>query len=216
MGAIDGVDVQSGPLVCRSLLAAPDAAAFVVSAGKNRGRHLASVKKIVSPQRKYVQVPVCAIFPEADTGRALSHGDASMSNGKSGSANGDPMNRREFAVTAGAAALVSLFGCQLLEERTGMYGIIGKMIAHNNKRDELIAILLDGTKYMPGCMSYVISKDLADENSLWITEVWENRESHRASLSLESVQQAIARGKPLIAGFGERFETSPVGGCGLG
>lgn len=96
-----------------------------------------------------------------------------------------------------------------------MYGIIGKMIAHDGKRDELIAILLDGTKGMPGCMSYVISKDLSEENALWITEVWENQESHAASLSLEPVRQAIASGKPLIAGFGERFETMPVGGEGL-
>ena len=96
-----------------------------------------------------------------------------------------------------------------------MYGIIGKMIAHEDKRDELIAILLDGTRDMPGCLSYVIAKDAAEKNALWITEVWENQESHAASLSLDSVQQAIAKGKPLIAGFGERFETEPVGGQGL-
>ncbi len=97
-----------------------------------------------------------------------------------------------------------------------MYGIIGKMIAHDGKRDELIAILLEGTKDMPGCLSYVISKDLADDNGLWITEVWDCKESHKASLSLESVQQAISNGRPMIAGFGDRFETSPVGGHGLG
>ncbi|MCB0228760.1 MAG: antibiotic biosynthesis monooxygenase, partial [Anaerolineae bacterium] len=33
--------------------------------------------------------------------------------------------------------------------------------------------------------------------------------------SLPSVQAAIARGRPLIAGFGERFETEPLGGHGL-
>jgi len=96
-----------------------------------------------------------------------------------------------------------------------MYGIIGKMIAHDEKRDELISILLDGTRDMPGCLSYVISKDVTEENALWITEVWDSQENHQASLSLESVQRAIAKGKPLIAGFGERFETSPVGGHGL-
>jgi quinol monooxygenase YgiN len=97
-----------------------------------------------------------------------------------------------------------------------MFGIIGKMVANENMRDELIAILLEGTKDMPGCLSYVIAKDLSDENALWITEVWESHESHEASLSLDSVQQAISRGRPLIAGFGERYETSPVGGHGLG
>lgn len=125
------------------------------------------------------------------------------------------MNRREFSAGTGLVALVALSGCQFREEESVMYGIIGKIIAREDKRDELIAILLDGTKNMPGCLSYIISKDNLDENALWITEVWESKESHEASLSLESVQTAIASGRPLMAGFGERFETSPVGGHGL-
>ncbi|MFK7889092.1 MAG: putative quinol monooxygenase [Gammaproteobacteria bacterium] len=96
-----------------------------------------------------------------------------------------------------------------------MYGLISKLIAHDGKRDELISILLDGTNDMPGCLSYVISKDINDDNALWISEVWSSKENHQASLSLESVQMAISKGKPLIAGFGERIETTPVGGHGL-
>lgn len=96
-----------------------------------------------------------------------------------------------------------------------MYGIIGKMLAAPGKRDELISILIDGIAGMPGCRSYVVAQDEADPDAIWITEVWDSRESHQASLSLPSVQQAIARGRPLIAGFGERFETMPVGGHGL-
>jgi len=96
-----------------------------------------------------------------------------------------------------------------------MYGIIGKMIASAGKRDELIAILLNGTKDMPGCHQYVIAQDKEDENALWITEVWESQDAHAQSLSLPSVQEAIAAGKPMIEGFGERFETVPVGGQGL-
>lgn len=96
-----------------------------------------------------------------------------------------------------------------------MYGLISKMIAHDEKRDELISILLDGTKSMPGCLSYVISKDMTDDSALWITEIWDSKENHEASLSLDVVQLAISKGKPLISGFGERFETTPVGGHGL-
>lgn len=39
--------------------------------------------------------------------------------------------------------------------------------------------------------------------------------AYKASLSLEAVQLAISKAKSLIAGFGERFETTPVGGHGL-
>jgi quinol monooxygenase YgiN len=96
-----------------------------------------------------------------------------------------------------------------------MYGLIGKMIAVSGQRDALLSILLDGTSGMPGCLSYVIARDPADADALWITEVWDSQASHQASLALPAVQHAIARGRPLIAGFGERVETAPVGGHGL-
>ena len=96
-----------------------------------------------------------------------------------------------------------------------MYGLIGRMIAQPGKREELAEILLGGIAGMPGCLSYVVALDEEREDSLWITEVWESREKHQASLELPSVQAAIASGRPLITGFGERFETSPLGGTGL-
>src|ERR1051325_8480811 len=96
-----------------------------------------------------------------------------------------------------------------------MYGMIGKITTVPEQRESLIAILLEGTNAMPGCLSYIIAKDTTDANAIWVTEVWESEQSHRASLSLPSVQQAIAKGKPLISGFGERFVTEPVGGQGL-
>ena len=96
-----------------------------------------------------------------------------------------------------------------------MYGLIGKMTTVAGERDALIKILLDGTASMPGCLSYVIARDPSDANAIWVTEVWDSQDSHTASLSLPPVQQAITRGRPLIAGFGERFVTEPVGGHGL-
>lgn len=97
-----------------------------------------------------------------------------------------------------------------------MYGLIGKMSVLPGKRDELISILIEGVAGMPGCLSYIVAKDPTDSEAIWVTEVWDSQESHQASLGLPSVQQAIGRGRPLIAGFGERFETEPVGGHGLG
>ena len=96
-----------------------------------------------------------------------------------------------------------------------MYGLIGKMTAAPGQRDALAAILLDGTQAMPGCLSYVIARDPADDDALWITEVWDGQASHKASLSLPSVQAAIAKGRPLIAGFSNRVETVPIGGHGI-
>lgn len=96
-----------------------------------------------------------------------------------------------------------------------MYGLIGRMKAVSGAREELLAVLLDGIAGMPGCLSYVVARDPTDPDAIWVTEVWDNQASHKASLSLPSVQAAIARGKPLIAGFDQYIETAPVGGHGL-
>jgi quinol monooxygenase YgiN len=91
-----------------------------------------------------------------------------------------------------------------------MYGLIGEMIATPGSRDALVAILGEATGEMPGCRSYVVALDATDADALWITEVWDDREHHAASLKLPAVQQAIQRARPLIARFGHRFETTPI------
>jgi quinol monooxygenase YgiN len=96
-----------------------------------------------------------------------------------------------------------------------MYGLIGKITAVAGRRDDLASILIDGTASMPGCLSYVVAADPAEPDALWVTEVWESQASHQASLQLLAVQAAIAKGKPLIAGFSNRVETAPIGGHGI-
>ena len=96
-----------------------------------------------------------------------------------------------------------------------MHGLISKIETSAAQCDTLVAILVDTSSALPGCLSYVVAKDATDPNAIWVTEVWDSPASHRASLALPEVQQAIAKARPLIAGFGERFETEPVGGHGL-
>jgi len=96
-----------------------------------------------------------------------------------------------------------------------MYGLIGKMTATPGQRDALIAILLSSTGEMPGCLSYVIAKDPAEPDAIWVTEVWDSEASHKASLTLPAVKAAIAKGRPLIAGFSDRHVIEPVGGYGI-
>lgn len=128
------------------------------------------------------------------------------------------LDRRDLLRLAGMALAAPAAGRAPAhpEETPRMYGLIGRIKAAPGQRDALAAILLEGTADMPGCLSYVIAHDPGDADALWITEVWQSREHHTASLALPAVQQAIARGRPLIAGFGERFETQPLGGHGLG
>lgn len=96
-----------------------------------------------------------------------------------------------------------------------MFGLIGKIRATSGKRDELVEILLDSTGSMPGCLSYIVAADPADPDAIWITEVWTDEASHKASLSLPEVQAAIAKARPIIAGFDSQTRTTPLGGVGL-
>jgi quinol monooxygenase YgiN len=124
------------------------------------------------------------------------------------------IKRREFITWLGAFALLPLStNSKSKEQGTNMYGLIGKLISTD--REVLSAILIDGVAGMPGCLSYIVALDKEDDNALWITEVWESEEKHKASLVLPSVQAAITKGRPLIQGFAERFETQPLGGQGL-
>jgi quinol monooxygenase YgiN len=126
------------------------------------------------------------------------------------------IGRREFLAGAGAAMTGSRLLVASHAQGSGeMYGLIGKMMTVPGQRDAFVDILLQGTGSMPGCLSYIVAKDPADDNALWITEVWDSKASHEASLSLPSVKEAIGKGRALIAGFGDRVVTTPVGGVGL-
>ncbi|WP_066530861.1 putative quinol monooxygenase [Erythrobacter sp. CCH5-A1] len=125
------------------------------------------------------------------------------------------IERREFIGTAALALLAGAApGLAAGVDMEEIYGLIGQMKAVPGKRAELAAILREGTGAMPGNLLYLIAEDLADPDAIWITEVWATRTDHANSLKLEAVQAAIARGRPLIAGFGVRAETRPVGYAG--
>ena len=120
-------------------------------------------------------------------------------------------HRREiiaFAATGMAASAIPAAS----QSGQPRYGLIGQMIAKPGKRDELLTYLREGTTGMPGCLSYVIALDTANPDALWITEVWDSRDNHMASLKRPAVQAAITKARPIIAGFGQRFETVPVAG----
>ncbi len=126
------------------------------------------------------------------------------------------MNRRDHlaALLAMAAALLPATKLRALEDKMEeadpQYGLIGQMIAQPGQRAALVAILSEGTDAMPGNIAYLIGEDSANPDAIWIVELWDDKESHAASLQLPGVQDAIKRGRPLIAGFGTRAEFKPV------
>ncbi len=97
-----------------------------------------------------------------------------------------------------------------------MHGMIGRITAIPGQRAMLAELLIAGSGDMPGCLSYVVAEDMANPDALLVSEAWDSKESHAASLKLPAVQAAIAKARPLIAGFETIAETRPIGGTGLG
>lgn len=97
------------------------------------------------------------------------------------------------------------------------FGLHGTLKAKPGERDRLLAVLLDaanGASAMPGCRLYVVSLVPDDADAIAVTEIWDDKAAHDASLSLESVRATIARARPFIAGFGSSSSFTPVGGVG--
>ena len=93
-----------------------------------------------------------------------------------------------------------------------MFGLITKLTILSGHRPDVIDLLASSTRDMPGCSSYVIARDAADENVLWVTEIWETQSAHDASLTLRAVQAIMPQVKPLIAQFERIATTDPIAG----
>lgn len=98
-----------------------------------------------------------------------------------------------------------------------MYGLISKIAAQPGQRDMLAQLLIRASARppLPGCLSYIVAIDSSDPDLIWVTEAWQSKEAHAASLSLPSVKAAMSAGGALIAQFVRVAETMPVGGTGL-
>ena len=96
-----------------------------------------------------------------------------------------------------------------------MYGLHGTIRAKPGQRDALLAILLDASKgapRMPGCRLYIVSLVPDEPDAVAVTEIWDDKASHDASVTLESVRETIGRARPIIDGFGPSTTFTPVGG----
>jgi quinol monooxygenase YgiN len=92
------------------------------------------------------------------------------------------------------------------------------MKAQPGQRDALLEILLEAAGLvadLPGCEVWIVNTMPDDPDAIWVTEVWRSEADHASSLTGDDVQAVIARARPLIAGFGQRFTLKPVGGKGL-
>jgi quinol monooxygenase YgiN len=87
---------------------------------------------------------------------------------------------------------------------------IGTLGAIPGKRDELVALLTRPSTDLAatGCLLYEVGVSDDEPDTVFVAELWESAEAHRASLDLPSVQSAIAQARPLLSGVmgGVRFD----------
>ena len=98
------------------------------------------------------------------------------------------------------------------------YGLIASLRAKEGKAEELGKILLKASEMVSkskGSISYVVSLDAEDNSLLWITEVWETKADHDASLKNPDVRALIGTAMPLLDGPPQKGkELKVLGGLG--
>jgi quinol monooxygenase YgiN len=83
------------------------------------------------------------------------------------------------------------------------YGLHGKLTAKAGESERLASILVQASKLMedaPGCHLYMVSRDIEDPESVWITEAWDSKEHHDNSLKVDGVSELISEAMPLLQG----------------
>jgi len=97
------------------------------------------------------------------------------------------------------------------------YGYQVTMRTKAGQRDDVVAILLGGVDGLRavGCQLYVVSVSETDTDLIWVSEVWDSKQSHDASLQLPETKAAIARAMPMLTGDFTSQELTVVGGLGV-
>jgi len=97
------------------------------------------------------------------------------------------------------------------------YGYIGSMRAQEGRRDDVVAILTGGADGLraAGCRLYAVGLSATDDSLIWVTEIWESRQHHEASLQLPETRAAIAQAMPMLTGEFTGQELTIVGGLGV-
>ena len=79
---------------------------------------------------------------------------------------------------------------------------VGTLETKPGQRDSVVAILVRPMAGMKeaGCLLYEVGINDAAPDTVFVCELWESPEAHRASLGLDSVQAAITEAMPLLSG----------------
>ena len=98
------------------------------------------------------------------------------------------------------------------------YALINKMTTKPGKRDEVLTILLEAGKPFadnPACIFYLVYIDMQDPNTIWVEDLWTNKDDHTAAMSSPEMRSFITQCMPLLEGMPEQIPVELAGGKGL-
>jgi quinol monooxygenase YgiN len=97
------------------------------------------------------------------------------------------------------------------------YGYIGSMKTTPGHREEVAATLTAGAESLRdlGCQLYLVGASDTDSETIWVSEVWDSKEHHDASLETPETKAAIAKVMPMLTGEFTRQELTVLGGLGV-
>jgi len=99
-----------------------------------------------------------------------------------------------------------------------MYAMTGQLNAQPGKRGDLAGILLRASmlvSVLPGCRMYIVLEDVQNADAVSVFEMWDDKQTHDASLQDEQVRALIAEAMPLLAGPPTGSEFQVAGGYGV-
>jgi quinol monooxygenase YgiN len=93
-----------------------------------------------------------------------------------------------------------------------------KFTARPGEGDRLVELLLaaaGGTAEAPGCELWLVHREDADPDVVWVTEVWAGREQCDAALADPRAREGIPAVLRLLREPPQMIATTPAGGVGL-
>ncbi|WP_067572431.1 putative quinol monooxygenase [Nocardia acidivorans] len=84
-----------------------------------------------------------------------------------------------------------------------MFSVFGRMTAQPGRRDELIALLVQGFRAggeSGGLVGYSVNTAFDDPDTIWLTQLWVDKPAHDATTRSEPVAAVSQRIPPLLAG----------------
>jgi len=90
---------------------------------------------------------------------------------------------------------------------------VGTLGSAPGRRDELVDLLTRRSDRLAevGCLLYEVGVSDEQPDTVFVMELWESAEAHRASLALPDVQASIAAARPLLSGEFGGFRFDVVG-----